>query len=56
MDKALFGELVTSLKEAQAIRKGKKPAARRTNLVTRFTSARGRGFTENATLRKGHTL
>ena len=34
MDKALFSDLVTSLKEAAAIRKGKKTASRRTTLVT----------------------
>jgi putative transcriptional regulator len=33
MDKALFAELVTSLKEAKAIRAGKKPASRRFKLT-----------------------
>ena len=34
MDKALFSDLVDSLKEASAIRAGKKSASRRTTLVT----------------------
>lgn len=34
MDKELFTDLVQSLKEASAIRKGKKAASRRTTLTT----------------------
>jgi putative transcriptional regulator len=34
VDKALFSDLVTSLKEASAIRKGKKTASRRTTLTS----------------------
>jgi putative transcriptional regulator len=33
MDKALFSDLVSSLKEAKAIRAGQQPAARRTVLT-----------------------